>query len=118
MNASEVAAWLAVVGAAFGLTIQAYNIIKGRKKEQTELQEALDKAPLVRDQLEIGNVSGAVATLNLIIENQNKYIAELNARHQAEENELREEIRALKEELRQVSLQLAECRKKIWPTRS
>lgn len=107
MSAAEVAAWLAVVGTAFGLFLQGYKVFKDRRKEQSELRDALDKAPAVRDQLELGNISGAVATLNLIIEQQSRYIEQQQQRCKAEITELEEEVLEMRFEVNQLRARLA-----------
>lgn len=89
---ARIAAWLAVIGAAFGLMLQAYNIIKNKRKEKTEVQEALSKAPLIRQQLELGNFGGAIEHLNRIIVLQAAHID----RQDEEITELRAEVERLR----------------------
>ena len=74
MNGGEIAAWVAALAGAVALISQATTAIKKRKKEQSEIEEALDHAPEVRHQLEIGNVGEAVKHLNVILESQARYI--------------------------------------------
>lgn len=96
MSASTIAAWLAVIGTAFGLCVQAYTIIKNRRKERTEMQEALSKAPYIRQQLELGNFGSAIEQLNRIITLQAAHID----RQEDEIKELRAEVARLRIELR------------------
>lgn len=61
------AAYIAVVASLIAVTKQAFDLVRNRKKERVDIQIALEQQPLVREQLEVGNMRGAVETLNLII---------------------------------------------------
>jgi chromosome segregation ATPase len=87
VGAEQVAPWVAVVTAMTGIAYQGYNTFKGRKKEKAELAEALDKAPLVKEQLELGNTRGAVEVLNAIIESQLSFMTHQDQRVKALEAE-------------------------------
>lgn len=74
VNAAEAGAWIAAVGGAFALLSQGVNFLRKKKKEKSEIEQALDHAPEVRHQLELGNVGEAVKHLNAIVESQAEYI--------------------------------------------
>ena len=64
--------WLAVVTSMVALGKQAYDIIRNRRRERRVLDEALDRQPLVREQLQLGNVGAAVEQLTAIIDQMAK----------------------------------------------
>lgn len=74
ISGQSAAAWSAAIAAAVALTTQAVSALRKRKKEKVEINEALDRAPEVRHQLELGNVGEAVKHLNFIIESQAAHI--------------------------------------------
>lgn len=80
LEATEVVAWLAAIAAAVSLTKQALDAIRKKRKEHDEIEIALDHAPEVREQLQLGNVGAAVAHLNLISESQARYIRDQDSR--------------------------------------
>lgn len=82
MNAADVAAWVAAIGGGIALIGQSINIFRKRQKEKDEIEEALEQQPLVRQQLELGNVGEAVKHLNAIINSQASHI-------QSQENQLK-----------------------------
>lgn len=88
LTASEAVAWLAAITAAVALISQGYNSLKKRKKERSEIQHALDRAPEVKHQLELGNVGEAVKHLNSIMESQAKYIKSQDVKVAACEGEI------------------------------
>jgi uncharacterized protein (DUF3084 family) len=53
---------------------QGINIARKWKRERTEVQVALDRNPVVKRQLELGNVEKAVEQLNTIIHLQAEHI--------------------------------------------
>lgn len=93
ISGAEVAAWVAAVAGVTALLSQVVNGLRKRRREREEIEEALDRAPEVRHQLELGNVGEAVKHLNVIIESQAGHIRAQDERHQA----LQEEIRHLKD---------------------
>jgi len=80
LSGEEVVAWLAAVAAAASLGKQTIDALRKRKKEQSEVEQALEHAPEVRKQLELGNVGEAVGHLNVIMESQATYIVQQDAR--------------------------------------
>lgn len=79
-SGAEAAAWMAALGAATALVNQAYNAFKKRSKEKDEVEEALDRQPIIRQQLELGNVGEAVSHLNVIINSQARHITAQDGR--------------------------------------
>lgn len=75
ISGGEVAAWVAALAGVTALATQTINALRKRKKEQSEIEEALSHSPEVRHQLELGNVGEAVKHLNFIIETQGTHIA-------------------------------------------
>lgn len=65
---TEVAAWVAVIASVLALMKQGYDVIRNRRRERREISEALDRQPLIREQLELGNVGEAVKHLSAIID--------------------------------------------------
>ena len=86
---AEVAAWMAALGAAAALLNQAYQAFKKRSKEKDEVEEALDRQPIIRQQLELGNVGEAVSHLNVIINSQAKHITAQDSRLASCDTELK-----------------------------
>ena len=74
MRAADVGIWVAIVTSALAMGKQIYDIYKKRHTERHEIEVALDKSPLVREQLELGNVGEAVRHLNAIINSQAEHI--------------------------------------------
>lgn len=70
MNAVEAVTWLAAITALTSLGKQAFDIVRKRKQEKASIVDALDKQPIIRQQLELGNVGTAVSHLNQIIVQQ------------------------------------------------
>jgi len=66
--------WLAIFLATIAIFKQAYDAISRRKKTRDDVEEALDKQPLVREQLELGNWGEAIKQLNIIINSQADHI--------------------------------------------
>lgn len=108
LSAEEAVAWLAAIAAAASLTKQALDAVRKRRKEHDELEEALDHAPQVREQLELGNVGAAVGHLNVIMQSQAVYIKDQDFRL----GKCNEEIQHLKE-----LLQAAEAEAQGWETK-
>lgn len=98
MSASEIAAWVAVVGAVFSLIVQAYRILRDRNKEKKEVEVALDRNPIIKKQLELGNIGAAVENLNAIIQSQARHIDRQEA-----------EIRVLERENEELRLKIRAC---------
>jgi hypothetical protein len=71
---AEVGAWIAALAGAYALGSQVWKAMKNRKKEARQINEALDTAPEVRQQLELGNFGDAVRHLNDILQSQNTHI--------------------------------------------
>lgn len=70
MDGNSFAAWVGGVTGLGLLTKQGYDIFRNKRKERTAVQEALERQPLIKQQLEIGNVGEAVKHLNVIIATQ------------------------------------------------
>lgn len=109
MDVSEIAVWLAVGGSALALGKQVYDIWHKRHTEKVAIQDALDKQPLVREQLELGNVGEAVKVLNVIIEQQAGHLTRLIADHARERAEDQREREGLERELDDVRRRLRAC---------
>lgn len=107
-NAGEITAWTAAVAGVMALLNQGYGALKKRRQEREEIDEALDRAPEVRHQLELGNVGEAVKHLNVIIESQARHIKAADVR----EAERDREIQRLKEQN-----QALEAEAQGWETR-
>jgi chromosome segregation ATPase len=88
-SGSEVAAWMAALGSGVALSVQAYNVFKKRRKEKEEIDEALDRQPLVKQQLELGNVGEAVKHLNAIISSQAKHMESQDQKLKSQSEEIR-----------------------------
>lgn len=80
LSAEEAVAWLAAIAAAISLGKQGVDALRKKRKEHDEIETALDHAPEVREQLQLGNVGAAVAHLNLISESQARYIRDQDTR--------------------------------------
>lgn len=65
---SAAVAWLAFATGCVALLKQAYDIIRQRKRERREIDQALDRQPLVKEQLELGNTRAAIEQLSAIID--------------------------------------------------
>lgn len=65
---SQAIAWMAFVTGLVALTKQGYDILRQRKRERSEIDQALDRQPLVREQLELGNTRAAIEQLSTIID--------------------------------------------------
>lgn len=70
----EIAAWMAAIASGVALSVQAYNALKKRRQEKEEIDEALDRQPMIKQQLELGNVGEAVKHLNAIISSQARHM--------------------------------------------
>jgi predicted RNase H-like nuclease (RuvC/YqgF family) len=103
MNASEAAAWVAVIAALGSLLFQGINEWRKARKEKTEVEIALDKNPIIRQQLELGNVGEAVKHLNVVINSQAEHIK----RQDDEIEELRAELAEAREQVEILRLRLA-----------
>jgi len=81
--------WLAILLASFTIGKQIYDAFKNRRKTRDEIEDALDKQPFIREQLEIGNFGEAIKQLNVIINSQAEHITRQDGRieHLEEENE-------------------------------
>jgi predicted RNase H-like nuclease (RuvC/YqgF family) len=71
---AEIGAWIAALAGAYALGSQVWKAIKNRKKELTQINNALNIAPEARQQLELGNVGEAIRHLNEIIKSQDNHI--------------------------------------------
>lgn len=65
---TSTAAWVGIVGAALALAKQGYDTFHNRRRERRQIDEALNRQPLVKEQLELGNVGEAVKHLSAIID--------------------------------------------------
>jgi hypothetical protein len=77
---AQASAFAALMVSLLILAKQAFDLLRGRKKEALDIQEALEQQPLVREQLALGNVDKATAILNEIIASQAKHIQGQDAR--------------------------------------
>lgn len=71
---------IAIVGCIIAVgtfSVQIYGMFKERKKEQREIDVALDHQPEIKEQLELGNIGAAVQHLNAIILSQANHIDRL-----------------------------------------
>jgi len=66
--------WLAVILATLAIGKQVFDAMRNRRKTQNEVEEALNKQPLIREQLELGNWGEAIKQLNIIITSQADHI--------------------------------------------
>lgn len=109
---SQAIAWMAFATGLVALTKQAYDIVRQRKREKREINEALDRQPLVREQLELGNTRAAIEQLSAIIKQMDEAkrrddkryhlrISELEAR----ENELEHETERWEQKYNEASAQ-------------
>ena len=74
ISGAETGAWIAAIAGALALSKQGWDALKKRKQENLEIEDALNKAPEVKKQLELGNIGEAVTHLNAIIQSQNDHI--------------------------------------------
>lgn len=114
IDGAEAGAWVAAFAAAGALGKQVYDALRHRKKEQNAIEEALDRQPLVRQQLELGNVGEAVKQLNLIIEIQAEHITTQNEQIKGQTTELKaqaEEIKLLRAEVEKLRALLEDADK-------
>jgi chromosome segregation ATPase len=87
---AELAAWVAAFAGAYALTRQIVEAFRKNKREKSEINAALNKAPEVRQQLELGNVGAAINHLNVIIESQARDLQRRDRREQELEDDLDE----------------------------
>lgn len=64
---SETAAWGAAIAASAALLKQTYDIIRNRRTEKSAVADALDRQPLIKEQLEIGNWGSALSHVNTVV---------------------------------------------------
>lgn len=88
LSGAETAAWVAAIGGIVALGTQLYTAVRKRKQEKTEIDQALDRQPMVRQQLELGNVGEAVKHLNAIIASQAAHIKQQDQRLDQDEAEI------------------------------
>lgn len=88
LSGAEAAAWMAAIGGIAALGTQFYNAMKKRRREKQEIDQALNRQPMVRQQLELGNVGEAVKHLNAIIESQANHIRQQDRRLEQDEAEI------------------------------
>lgn len=67
---AEVGAWIAAGLGAFTLGRQIIDTFRKRRKEKEDLDQALDRTPQIKQQLELGNIGEAIKHLNDIIESE------------------------------------------------
>lgn len=89
MNVDNIYTWLAVVAATIALGKQVYDAVKNRNKTKLEIEEALDKQPLVREQLELGNWGEAIKHLNSIIQQQADHVDRQDKHIRAQDEKIR-----------------------------
>jgi predicted nucleic acid-binding Zn-ribbon protein len=73
----DVGSIVAIVGCIIAVTTFSFQIIslfRERKKDQKAIDEALDRQPYIKQQLELGNWGTAIEQLNKIIVTQAKHI--------------------------------------------
>lgn len=85
---AEIAAWIAAAAGVYALGRQIWEAFKKNRKEKSDINQALDRSPEVRQQLELGNVGAAVNHLNSIIESQARDLQ----RRQMREEELEQDL--------------------------
>lgn len=94
------------------LAKQGYDIFRTRKRERREIDEALDRQPLVREQLELGNVGAAVEHLTAIIDQMAEAKRRDEAEYEARDHRHRAKVLGLEEELREVRAHAKEWERK------
>jgi chromosome segregation ATPase len=116
MEGNQFAAWIAGFSGLLALAIQGANIFKNRKKERRAVDEALDRNPIVRQQLELGNVAEAVKQLNIIIDTQARALDHETTRREAaerREDAMEEELHATEAKVDEQADQLREQQRTI-----
>lgn len=94
LSGAEIGAWVAACAGVVAIGKQVWDGIKNRRRELKQIDEALDRAPEVRQQLELGNIGEAVQHLNTIITSQSAALG-----RSAEDNErLREHLQSAEAE--------------------
>lgn len=73
-DSTNMAAWVAIILSGLAIIKQVVDFFQKYSKERTQIEEALDKAPIVKQSLELGNIGDAVTHLNAIIVSQAKHI--------------------------------------------
>ena len=74
MQTSSIVLAISGSGGLVALAVEAIRTFRGRGRERLELTEAISKAPLVRQSLELGNFDQAVKTLLAINTSQAAHI--------------------------------------------
>lgn len=113
VSGGEASAWVAALAGAVAITLQAAQALRRRHREKEEIDDALDQQPMVRQQLELGNVGEAVKHLNVIINSQATHIKAQEIRLEACDTkiqELEDRNEALESEARTYRLQYEEIK--------
>jgi peptidoglycan hydrolase CwlO-like protein len=81
------------IGGSAGFTalvVEAFRAIKNRKRERFELEEAISKAPIIRQSLDLGNFDVAIKNLLAINTSQAAHIDRQDKRIKALETEAKD----------------------------
>jgi hypothetical protein len=80
MSGKDIITYLTAAGIVFALYMQIRQVWREHNKEKQYIEDALDKRPEVREQLQVGNFKGAIEALNAVNAGQAKYIQTLEER--------------------------------------
>jgi predicted RNase H-like nuclease (RuvC/YqgF family) len=116
LGAAEIAAYGALLGVVGALARDTYRVWHSRKTEKAAIEEALDRQPLVRQQLELGNVGEAVRHQSAIIDSQATHIKGQDSRIQGleqREKALEAEAAGWESRYRGLESQMTEMRRRL-----